>query len=332
MRSIRTTVIVALVALLLVPAALLAQRPMRLGSIAPANSLWDKALKELASDIQDATDRRVRFRIDSSTQGSEATIIRRMKLNSTQAALLSQPALGEIDPAFNVLGMPFFFESDAEAQHVLAALRPTFEESLSAQGLRLVSWGHTGWAHFFTADPVNTLDDLKGARIFTSAGDDAMVQWYKQNGFDPEPLEVTDVAMALNTGLINAYPLPPYAVMLVQYYKAAGHMLDVPLAPVINALIVTTEAWDALSAEDQRTFQSRGDQFEEQLWKDVPHQDQEAVDVMKTRGLKVSTPDPAALAEFRQAADGLTDSMRESMVPAAVYDLAVRERNSFRAR
>ena len=333
MRSLRTTVIVALVALLLVPAALLAQRPnMRLGSIAPANSLWDKALKELAADVQDATDRRVLFRIDSRTQGSEATIIRRMKLNSTQAALLSQPALAEIDPAFNVLGMPFFFESDAEARHVLAVLRPTFEKILSAQGLRLVSWGHTGWAHFFTANQVDTLDDLKRARIFTSAGDDAMVQWYKQNGFDPEPLEVTDVAMALNAGLIDAYPLPPYAVMLVQYYKSAPHMLDVPLVPVINALIVTTEAWDALSVEDQRAFQSRGEQFEEQLWRDVPRQDQEAVKVMKTRGLTVSTPDPAALAEFRQAADELTASMRESMVPPAVYDLAVRERNNFRAQ
>jgi TRAP-type C4-dicarboxylate transport system substrate-binding protein len=138
--------------------------------------------------------------------------------------------------------------------------------------------------------------------------------------------------MALSTGLINAYPLPPYAVMLVQYYRSAPHMLDVPLAPVINALIVTTKAWDGLSAEDQRTFQSRGEEFEEQLWKDVPHQDQEAVEEMKTRGLKVSTPDPAALAEFRQAADELTASMRESMVPATVYDLALRERNNFRAQ
>ena len=329
MRSLRTTVIVAL---LLTSAALLAQRPITLASIAPASSLWDKALKEMAADIQKVTSRRVRLRIASSTQGDESTIIRRLKLNTTQAALLSQPALGEIDRAFNVLGMPFFFESDAEARHVLTALRSTFERILSAQGFRLVSWGHTGWAHFFTANQVNTLDDLKRAKIFTSAGDDAMVQWYKRNGFDPVPLAVTDVAMALNTGLINAYPLPPYAVMLVQYYRSAPNMLDVPLAPVINALLVTTRAWDALSIEDQRAFQLIGEQFEERLWKDVPRQDQEAIKVMRARGLTVSTPDRAAIAEFRRAADELTASMRASMVPAAVYDLAVRERNRFRAQ
>ena len=329
MRSLRT---VGIIALLLTPAVLIAQRPIALGSIAPANSLWDKALKAMAGDIQKATNQRVRLRIRSGTQGDESTIVRRLKLNSTKAALLSQPALGEIDPAFNVLGMPFFFESDAEARHVLAALRPTFERVLSAQGLRLVSWGHTGWAHFFTATPVETLDDLKRAKIFTSAGDDSMVQWYKENGFNPVPLAATDVAMALNTGRINAYPLPPYAVMLVQYYQSAPYMLDVPLVPVINALLVTTKAWDALSAEDQRAFQSAGERLEERLWKEVPLQDQKAVKEMQARGLTVSTPDRAATAEFRQTADELTASMRASMVPAAVYDLAVTERNRFRAQ
>ena len=329
MRSLRIAVVVILV---VIPSVLFAQRPFTLGSIAPPNSLWDKALKEMAADLQQVTNRRVRLRIASSSQGDEATIIRRLKLNSTHAALLSQPALGEVDEAFNVLGMPFFFESDSEARYVLSALRPTFERALAAQGLVLISWGHTGWAHFFTADPVRTVEDLKRAKIFTSAGDDAMVQWYKENGFDPVPLAVTDVAMGLNTGLINAYPLPPYAVMLVQYYRSAPYMLDVPLGPVVNALLVTVRTWDRLSVEDQEAFLSIGKRFEDQQWKEVPRQDLEAIDVMRGRGLTVSIPDAAATAEFRRTADELTASMRGSMVPAAVYDLAVRERNRFRGQ
>ena len=329
MRSLRVAVVATL---LLVPAVLFAQRPLTLGSIAPPNSLWDKALKEMAADLQKVTERRVRLRIASGSQGDEATIVRRLKLNSTQAALLSQPALGEVDAAFNVLAMPFFFESDAEARHVLTALRPSFERALANQGLVLISWGHTGWARFFTAESVDTLDDLKGSKIFTSAGDDGMVQWYKEHGFDPVPLAVTDVAMALNTGLINAYPLPPYAVMLVQYYRSAPYMLDVPLAPVINALLVTSRAWAQLSAEDQQAFRSIGKQFEDRQWDEVPRQDRQAIDVMRGRGLTVSIPDAAATTEFRRAADELTASMRGSMVPAAVYDLAVRARNAFRGQ
>ena len=327
MRLLRIAIAVSL---LVSPALLLAQRPITLGSIAPPNSLWDKALKEMASDLQQVTNRRVRLRVASSSQGDEATIVRRMKLNSTQAALLSQTALAEIDPVFNVLGMPFFFQSDDEARHVLSALRSTFKDALADQGFVLIGWGHTGWAHFFTAEPVSTLEDLRRAKIFTSAGDDAMVQWYKENGFDPVPLAVTDVAMGLNTGLINAYPLPPYAVMLVQYYRSAPHMLDVPLAPVINALLVTDRAWDRLSSEDQEAFLSIGKEFEDNQWDEVPRQDREAIDLMRGRGLTVSIPNEAAIVTFRQTADKLTSSMRGTMVPQDIYDLALRERNSFR--
>ena len=329
MRSLRIAVVVTV---LVIPAVLFAQRPMSLGSIAPPNSLWDKALKEMAATLQIATDRRVRLRIASSSQGDESTIVRRLKLNSTQAALLSLPALSEIDDAFSVLGMPFFFNSDAEARHVLATLEPTLKQALADQGMVLVGWGHTGWAYFFTADPVRTLDDLRSTKIFTSAGDAAMVQWYKENGFEPVPLAITDVAMGLNTGLITAYPLPPYAVMLVQYYRAAPYMLDVPLAPVINALVVTAKAWAGLSNEDQEVFQTIGEQIEDQLWEEVPRQDREAIEVMRGRGLTTVVLDKAATTKLRRNVDELTASMRGSMIPLDIYDLALQTRNAYRGQ
>ena len=58
---------------------------------------------------------------------------------------------------------------------MLKALRPRFERALKAQGLVLINWAHTGWAHMFTADPVTNLQELKRTKLFTSAGDDRMV-------------------------------------------------------------------------------------------------------------------------------------------------------------
>jgi len=53
---------------------------------------------------------------------------------------------------------------------------------------------------------------------------------------------------------------------------------------------------------------------------------------MRDRGLTVSMPDDAAIVAFRQTADELTSSMRGTMVPQDIYDLALRERNSFRGQ
>ena len=331
MKSLRAA---ATLLLLLSPVVLLAQRstPVRLGTILPANSVWDKALKQMGAEWQKVTEGRVRLRVISGgSQGDESIIIRRMRLSNPHAAALTQPGLAEIDDAFNVFGIPFFFESDEEAAHVLEKLTPTFERALADAGLVLLNWGHGGWAHIFTAERIENLDDLRASRIFTSSGDDQMTQWYKENGFKPVPLAITDVMMGLNTGLINAYPSPPYAALLLQWYRQISYMLDIPLGPVIGATVMIERTWRRIGSDDQAAILDVARATERQLWSDVPSQGREAVAEMTKRGLTVTALDPAAEREFRATADELTASMRGGMVPNDIYDLALRERDSFRA-
>ncbi len=328
MRSLRLAVLVILV---VTPVILLAQRPISFGSIAPANSLWDRTLKRMATEVQKATDRRVRFRVAAGSQGDEAAIVRRLKIGTTQAAALTQIGLEEFDAAFGVLAMPFFFESDAEARHVLDTLRPRFTRALGEQDLVLINWGHSGWAHLFSVETISTLDDLKAAKLYTSP-DDRIVRWYKENGFDPVSLELSDVPVALNTGLITAYPFPPYAAMLLRYYRPAPHMLNLPLGPVLGAIVMTTRSWERLSEADRNAILSIGKRVEDQLFRDVPRQDAAAIEEMKKRGLTVTELSAEALREFRRAADLMNTSMRGPIVPAEVYDEAVRARDAYRRR
>ena len=330
MKSLRA--VVALL-LLLGPVDLLAQgsTTIRLGTILPTNSVWDKALKRMGSEWRQATAGRVSLRVISGgVQGDESTIIRRLRLNNPQAAALTQPGLTQVSDVFNVFGIPFFFESDEEALHVLQELTPMFESALGEAGLVLLNWGHGGWAHIFTADQVANLDDLRNTKIFTSAGDDQTTQWYKENGFRPVPLAITDVLMGLNTGLITAYPSPPYAALLLQWYRQTPYMLDIPLGLVIGATVMTERAWRRISVADQTAILGVAKTMQGQLWADVPSQEREAVAEMRKRGLTIATIDLAAQKEFRATADALTASMRGRMVPDEAYDLALRARNSFR--
>tara|TARA_B100001123_G_scaffold195167_1_gene222372 strand:+ start:7138 stop:8127 length:990 start_codon:yes stop_codon:yes gene_type:complete len=324
----RFTIIV--VALLLAPIVLLGQRATRiqLGSILPANSVWDKLLKEMAVEWNEETDGRISLRVQSGAS-DEGTLARRLRAGRPQAAVFGLP--GDIHDAFGVLSIPFFFESDAEAFHVVEKLTPTFEQILADEGLVLLNWGHAGWAHFFTEQRVESLDELKATKVFTAAGDERMLQWYKENGFDPEPLAVTDVLLGLNTGLINAHPSPPYVALLFQWYDRTPFMLDVPLAPVIGITVVAERTWRRISAEDQQILQAAAKRLEERLLADVPQQEQESIEQMKSRGLTVVELDDASKASFREVADQMTASWRGTMIPADIYDLAVRERDAFRA-
>ncbi len=323
--------LVVAAALALVPAMLAAQRTTRLqlGSIVPANSIYDRSLKQMAADIQRDTDGRVQVRVQSSGNTDEATLARRLRAGRPQAAVFVQPA--EFDDAFRVLTIPFFFESDDEAFHVIEKLTPAFERALAEDGLVLLNWGHGGWAHFFTAERVETLDGLKATKLFTSAGDERMLQWYKESGFDPEPLAITDVMLGLNTGLINAYPSPPYAALLLGWYDKVSYMMDVPLTPVLGITVVTERSWSRISAEDQRAMKVAAKRMEDVLRGQVPVEERSSIEQMESRGLTVVRFDDATKASFRALADELTASWRGTLVPAGIYDMAVRERDAFRA-
>ncbi len=331
MKSRSLVVTVVLAALMAVPVVLLAQRATRiqLGSILPANSVWDRSLKEMAVEWRDETDGRVQLRVQSGAFRDEAALARRLKRGRPQAAVFGLP--GDIHEAFSVLNIPFFFESDEEVFHVVEQLTPTFERVLADEGLVLLNWGHAGWAHFFSEDRVETLDDLRGTKLFTAAGDDKMLQWYKENGFDPEPLAVTDVLLGLNTGLINAHPSPPYVALLFQWFDKTPFMLDVPLAPVLGITVVTERTWDGIDADDQQVLLASAKRLEQELLRDVAAQERDSIEQMRRRGLTVVEIDDPAKASFRAVADQLTASWRGEMIPADVYDLAVRARDSFRA-
>lgn len=324
--------LVAVVVLFLSPAIFGAQRVnLRLGTILPANSIWDQALKEMASNWQVLTNGRVRLQVRGTT-GDEATIVRRMRLGNPQVAALTLPGLADIDKAFGVFGIPFFFESDAEAVYVLEVLTPRLRDVLAENNLVLLNWGHGGWAHIFSAAPLTTLDDLQRTKLYTSAGEDSMVQWYKENGFQPVPLALTDVLMGLNTGLIDAYPSPPYGALVLQWYRQTSHMLDVPLSPVFGATVMTERAWQQISESDRHVMLSSAAETQEFFFVEIPRQDEEAVEEMKKRGLIVTVVDKAATAAFRATAEKLTASWRGTIIPTDIYDAAVQARNAYRAQ
>jgi len=253
-------------------------------------------------------------------------------VDQLQANLLMLPGLSEIDEAFNVFGIPFFFQSDTEGQYVLEKLTPLLDKRLDAKGFKLLSWGSAGWVQLFSKKPLATLDDIKAAKLYTSQGNDRMVQWYKANGFRPVALSAGDIPaqLKLSTGMIDAAPSPPYPALLLQIFRDAKYMLDVRVAPLYGAVVITNDAWNKIEANDRPIVMAAAKNAEKRLLGDAPKLDADSIATMKTRGLTVTMLDPKTAASFRAEADAFVKTMRGQMVPADIYDAAVRERDAFR--
>jgi len=163
-------------------------------------------------------------------------------------------------------------------------------------------------------------------------GDDKAVQWYKANGFHPVAISATDIPaqLKLSTGMIDAAPTPPYPALVMQIFRDAKYMLDVRVAPLLGALVMTNEAWNKIDANDRPVVAAAAKAFEKRILADAPAQDDSSVATMTQRGLVVTKLDPAAATAFRAEAGKLTASMRGNMVPNDIFDAALRERDAFR--
>ena len=286
-----------------------------------ASSRWPPTWKQATGDRVSVTV------FSGGSQGDESSVLRKMRLDALQAASLTVVGLAAIDPAFNVFNVPFFFDSYDELNAVVTALTPTLKQRVEAKGFVLLNWGHGGWLQVFTKRPVQTVADLKGVKLYTSAGDDRMTQWYKANGFQPRAMAMTDVLTGLTTGMIDGLPTPPVAALAFQWNRQTPFMLDVGLAPVVGATVITRKTWQRIADADRVKLSAAALTVEKQLQVDVPKQDAFAVLLMQQQGLTVTK---ASGPEWRREGEALAATMRGEMVPKDIFDLAVKERDAFR--
>ena len=330
---------IAIVALALMPviapAPAVPQTPtvIKLATFVPDGSVWHKAMKEMGAEWSQETGGRVQLKVyPGGVAGDEPDYVRKMRVGQLQAAAVTTAGLAQIDPSFQMFGVPMFFDSYPELNAVLDKLTPILRQRLDAKGFVLLNWGHGGWVYFFTKQKVTTVADMKKVKMFAMAGDDRWVQLWKNNGYSPVALAPSDMLTGLQTGMIEGCPTTPLLALTLQWYRQTPNMVGIGMAPLVGGLVMTKQAWAKISAPDQARVMAACARLESKLLTGVPHQDTTAVEEMRKRGLAVNVVPTQDVAEWRAAAEQFARGMRGTLIPPDILDLATRERDAYRFR
>lgn len=331
-RMLRSLPILLLALALSAPVAQAQNSVVKLATLVPEGSVWDKALRDMGSEWTTATQGRVSLRVyPGGVAGDEPDVVRKMRIGQLQAAAVTTAGLGSIDPAFNLFNVPMFFTSYPELYATLEKLEPTLRARLEEKGFILLSWGHGGWVYFFTKQPVESVDALRRTKMFVWAGDDRMSNIWKAKGFNPVPLAATDIMTGLQTNMIDSYPTTPLLGLTLQWYRQTPNMVGMGMAPLVGGLIMTKTAWLKLSEADRAKVRAACQRMEHKLEVEVPKQDTTAVAEMQKRGLRVNTVNAANSAQFRVVAEEFATAMEGVRIPPEVLAMARRERDAYRA-
>lgn len=335
MTGVKTTLgVLAAAACAAVTAAAAQGAPVRirLGTLAPQGTSYHRILQSMGEAWRTASNGQVQVTVYAGTMGSEFELVRRLRLGQLQAATLTVTGLREIDPAVSALQMmPMMFRSLDEVDFVRSRLEPVLAGRLAERGYVALFWADAGWVRFFARRPAVRPDDFKSLKIFVTAGDNAQYDLMRSSGFSPVSLEVSDVLTSLQTGMIDAVPIPPYFAQAMQLYSVAGNMLDVNWVPLVGATIISKRVWDALPSASQAAMRAAATEAGTSFQASGRSESDSAVATMRRRGLNVVALPPGALTEWRAMAETLYPRIRGTMVPENMFDEVRRLLNEYRA-
>jgi TRAP-type transport system periplasmic protein len=294
---------------------------IKIASIAPSRSPWDKALEKVANEWERLSNGSVQVKIyPGSIAGSEQDMIRKMRLGSLQGGVFSNMGMAKIDHSLTVLCIPFLFHSREEFNAVFERMKPTFEKIIEERGFKTVLWTLAGWINFFSKSAVVNPDDLKKLKISVTADFPEIEQVWKRMGYEVVPGGDNDLMIQLQSGAVTALYLPALVAGSGQFFALAPHMLSPSLAPLVGGLLLSDKAWASIPAELHQPFLDAVATAAKGLYEETMTLEADAVKMMKDNKLVVHDAPAAALVKWREAADRAVSGLLGPVFSKEIYD------------
>ncbi len=310
----------AVMVLLFLPLLLNAQ-VIKIGSVAPDRSPWNDALKEMAREWEAISQGQVKLKIyPGGIAGSEDDMIRKMKVGTLGGAVLTNIGLTKIDRDAFVLSTPFIFHSEKEMAYVMERLIPTFEKQMQEKGFKIIIWTMSGWVNFFSKNPVLYPQDLKKQKLSFTTGEPEMEQAWKKSGYNIVPTDLKDLMISLQSGMVEAFYLPPLLAAAGQYFPLAPHMNSLKIAPLVGGMVIMDKVWEKIPENYKQRMMEVVKRLSDKLDGETKVLEKKALDSMLKNGLIIHEPPADSLAKWKEAANKGMDELIGKVFKQETYE------------
>jgi TRAP-type C4-dicarboxylate transport system substrate-binding protein len=294
---------------------------IKLGSLAPEGSPWDKALRRIAVDWNAASNGELRVKVFAGgIAGDEPSMIRKMRINQLQAAAITGIGLGAIVDDFYAVQLPFLIRTPEEMEYIMAEMAPILNDMFHEKGFTLVAWFLAGWAHLFSKTPVVTPRDAQRLKLKVDYSSPTIVQAWQEMGFHVIPIASTETIGALQSDLVQAFLLSPLAAAAMQWFGLAKNMLDMPIAPMLSGIVVSQRAWNRIPEEIKPELYAIAERHLITLEEETARLEQEAIAIMLEHGLQIQPIPAQAEAEWERVLGEGLDLITGPVVSAELVE------------
>lgn len=159
-----------------------------------------------------------------------------------------------------LLSIPFtFVDREHYWNFATSDLAPEFllEPHKNGSGVRGLFYGEEGFRHFFTVDPISGIEDLAGMKLRVS-NDPIMNGMVEGLGANPTVVSFGELYSALQTGVVDGGEQPIANYKSNSFHEVAPYLILNGHTLGAVQVIITDEAWDSLTEEQQEILVEAG--------------------------------------------------------------------------
>jgi len=259
---------------------------IRMASLAPAGSSWDKLFRAWGNSLKKETGGAVQFQFfPGGVAGDERDVIRKMKLGQLDAAGLTSIGLGQIARPVSVLQMPGIVESYKQLSYVRETMAPEWDGMFGKEGYRLLGWGDAGFGRLFSKKPILKPEDYKSVRPWVPREDPTLPELMKIVGANGVPLGIPEVFPSLQTGMIDTVVASAIAAVALQWFRHVTHVTKPAGMPIIGATLMRDELFKTIAPDHQKVLVDTGKKAHAALIAQVQTEDARAYKTLIDRGM-----------------------------------------------
>ena len=309
--------------LLIICSGTLLSKPIviKLATLAPEGTEYYNLLLEMGQRWQEETNGEVMLRIyPNGVVGRESDTIRKMRIGQIQASAMSSIGLADLTDQIQAFTIPMGFKDYDDVEKVKDAMFDDISDGLSDSGFKLLFLVDIGWVYWFSADEVAVPEDLKNAKIYTTAGDYVTVELFKEFGFNAVPVSETDILTSLQTGMINTVQTVPILSLSSGWFALMPNMLDLKWAVFIGAVIIDERVWSKIRPEHQKVMMEIAQEIGEKYKETGRRTEAQAIKIMEENGMRITTPTAEELKIWEDFKEEIMPDVIDAFVSEEIYE------------
>ncbi|MDD7371943.1 MAG: TRAP transporter large permease subunit [Blautia sp.] len=282
-------------------------------------STWAEAGRKFGEMMEQATGGKVHVEIyaaDQLTNGNQSEGIQAlMNGDPVQISLHSNLIYSAFDPRFNVVSLPFLFDSVEEADAKLdGEAGEKMKEILESYGVHCMGMAENGFRQLTNSvRPVTSVEDMKNLKIRV-AGSNLLMECYKRWGADATNMNWSETYTALQQNTVEGQenPLPAIDAASVQEVQSYCSLWNANYDCLFFG--INQGVYESLTPEQQKVVDEIGQkavQYERAINRAG---DDEILNRWQTKnGVTVTNHEELDVDSFKQAVEGIDDWFVEEL-------------------